>query len=146
MPAYGPPGGSRRDRDEGPRSAFPGAAPPGASGPPGAAPANAEPVTIVLQVDPASMPGANALKALLFPGSSAVTVDDQSIQFFRRQAFPEIGSAGPAFVMGMSAGIQAAARARGASPKASAPVPGVSAPSSGAPTATPPQRRPINPR
>ena len=48
-----------------------------------------EPATITLEVDPAKMPGADALKALLFPGSSAVTVDDQSIQFIRREAFPE---------------------------------------------------------
>ena len=105
-----------------------------------------DPVTITLEVDPARMPGADALKALLFPGSSAVTVDDQSIQFLRRGAFPEIGVAAPAVVMGMA--LPAIQAARNAAVKAGAPTtaPGSvpAAPPARGPAASP-RQRPIGP-
>ena len=97
-------------------------------------------MTITLEVDPARMPSPEALKALLFPGSSAVTVDDQSIQFLRRAAFPEIGMTSPAVVMGMA--MPAIQAARNAAMKAGAPStvpdPSPSASPAGAPGATPP--------
>ena len=103
-------------------------------------------MTITLEVDPARMPGADALKALLFPGSSAVTVDDQSIQFLRRGAFPEIGLTSPAVLMGMAMpAIQAAreaARKAGAPPRPPNRVPRLPRGSPGGDPAT----RPINPR
>ncbi len=135
----GPPGESRRDREE-----LPGVAAPFGAGPE----ATLEPAIITLEVDPARMPSPDALKALLFPGSSAVSVDDQAIQFSRRGAFPEIGLTTPAILVALTlpavqAARDAAARARAPS-TAPAPAPGPSAPPRGAPATTPP-RRPIVP-
>ena len=126
--------------------------PDGSSGyttpaPIGAAPNdNKELVTITLEVDPAKMPSADALKTLLFPGSSTVTADDQSIQFIRRGAFPDIGLTAPAVLMGLAMPAIQAAReaARKAGAPSTVPVPGPSAPPAGAPASTP-ARRPLNP-
>jgi hypothetical protein len=100
-------------------------------------------VTITLQVDPARMPTPEALKAHLFPGSSVVTVDDQSIQFIRRAAFPEIGLSAPAVVMGMA--MPAIQAARDAAVRAGAPSTAPAPNPAGAPAATPPPR-PTSPR
>ncbi|MDR3637924.1 MAG: hypothetical protein P4L84_29230, partial [Isosphaeraceae bacterium] len=92
-----PPGGS----------SFPGA-PNGAAGFPGApGGANGAPAMgIVLKVDPAKLPSADALKALLFPGYAALSVNDQEIRYVTREAFPNIsfgggtGSPGASMILG----------------------------------------------
>ena len=72
------------------RMGFPGA---GRTGPGGSA--SAEDSMIVLKVDPAKLPKAEDLKALLFPATLAVATDDQSVRIVTREAFPSwVGSAG----------------------------------------------------
>ena len=46
------------------------------------------PVTI--RIAPAQIPSADAIRPLLFPAASALAVDDQSIRFVSRYAFPDI--------------------------------------------------------
>ena len=55
---------------------------PGANPGPGAAP------TLVLQVDSAKLPSADAIKSLLFPSVFAVEVDGEEIKISSRDAFP----------------------------------------------------------
>jgi hypothetical protein len=90
-----------------------------ASGQPPAAGNPGSPATqqamIELKVDPARLPKAEELKALLFPGTLAVTSDDQTIQIISREAFPNLVGSGEsnAIVTSlMMPAIQAQARAR----------------------------------
>ena len=69
-------------------SGYPGA--PGAQGPGGTA--SAESAMIQLKVDPAKLPKAEDLRALMFPGTTAVTVDDQAIRLVTRESFPNLVS------------------------------------------------------
>ena len=64
---------------------YPGA--PGGQGPgaAGNAPAGA---MIELKVDPSKLPKAEELKALMYPGTLAVAVDDQSIRIVSRDRSP----------------------------------------------------------
>ncbi|SIO65600.1 hypothetical protein SAMN05444166_7755 [Singulisphaera sp. GP187] len=74
-------------------SGAPGAMPggPGAPGAPGAdGVAKTAGTPFVLRIDPAKLPSDTALKALMFPASSAVTVDDQEVRFISRAAFPNL--------------------------------------------------------
>lgn len=66
---------------------YPGAGGPSGAGGQGAAPADE---LIQIQVDPAKLPKADALRALLFPGTFAVAEDDQEVRFVTRQAFPNV--------------------------------------------------------
>ena len=45
---------------------------------------------IEMKVDPSKLPKAEELKALMFPGTLAVAVDDQAIRIVSREAFPNI--------------------------------------------------------
>jgi hypothetical protein len=75
---------------------------PGGSGAPGmngsAAAGGSQDAMIQLKVDPAKLPKAEELKALMFPGTLALVVDDTSIRLVSRDSFPNIVSG-----LGMSA-------------------------------------------
>ena len=43
-----------------------------------------------LVVDPAKIPSADAIRPFLFAGASAISVDDTSIRYVARYAFPDI--------------------------------------------------------
>ncbi len=47
---------------------------------------------VPIRIDPAKIPSADAIRPLLFPGASAVVVDETSIRFIGRYAFPDISS------------------------------------------------------
>jgi hypothetical protein len=68
---------------------------------PGAAAAGAPADAMVqLKVDPAKLPKAEELKALMFPATWAVAVDDQSVRLVGREAFPSVmGSVGGGAVL-----------------------------------------------
>jgi len=73
-------------------STGPGAPNPG--GPIPGAPGEARPAegngTIVLQVDPAKLPSADAIKALLYPSVAAAEVNDEGLRIITRGAFPTL--------------------------------------------------------
>ena len=69
---------------------------------------------IQLKVDPAKLPKAEELKALMFPSTLAVVVDDTSIRLVSRESFPNVVSGlgmGAAFANGFVPAFNAA-RAR----------------------------------
>ncbi|MGC8639844.1 MAG: hypothetical protein ACP5XB_08225 [Isosphaeraceae bacterium] len=84
----GPPGS--------PPAGYPGMSAPGGQGP-GASEISPADLMIELKVDPSKLPKAEALKALMFPGTLAVAVDGQSIRFVTRDSFPN-------FVAGLGGG------------------------------------------
>jgi hypothetical protein len=53
-------------------------------------PSGGGPKPIVLNLDPSKAPSADAVKKLLFPGSSALAVNDKGAQWISREAFPSI--------------------------------------------------------
>ena len=116
---------------------------PGAplGGPPGAEP---PPAMIQLHVDPAKMPTAAALKPYLFPGSFAVTAEDDSVRFVTRQAFPNF--AGWMGSLGMSVAMPAIQQARRAAAAAAGgggmPGPGGGPGPGSPPGGNPPPRPP----
>ncbi|AGA25752.1 hypothetical protein [Singulisphaera acidiphila] len=65
---------------------------PGAPGTPGAPDGAAKTMStpLILRIDPAKLPSEAALKALMFPATVAVAVDDQEVRFISRQAFPNL--------------------------------------------------------
>lgn len=72
---------------------------PGASGAPGAPAPNtsaaagvSQDTMIQLKVDAAKLPKAEELKALMFPGTLAVVVDETSIRLVSRESFPNVVS------------------------------------------------------
>jgi hypothetical protein len=66
-------------------------APGAVAGAPGAAGAAKPAETpFVLRIDPAKLPSDTALKALMFPGTTAAAVDDQGFRFVSRVAFPTL--------------------------------------------------------
>jgi len=67
--------------------------------------------TIVLQVDPAKLPSADAIKKLLFPSILAAEVNDDGLRIITRSAFPALGDPGKANGL-MQMYKAAAARAR----------------------------------
>ena len=82
---------------------------------------------IELKVDPSKLPKAEELKALMYPGTLAVAVDDQAIRIISRESFPNVvggiggGAIGtalllPAIQSARRAAQEAAARAAGAAP------------------------------
>ena len=95
---------------------------------------------IQLKVDPAKLPKAEELKALMFPGTLAVVVDDTSIRLVSRGSFPNNrgraghGSIGTALLL---PAIQAALPGLGSRLRAGRRRQQVAAPA-GAPAATPP--------
>ena len=110
---------------------------PGGSGPPGAPAPNtsaaeggSQDAMIQLKVDPAKLPKAEELKALMFPSTLAVVVDDTSIRLVSRESFPNVVSGlgmGAAFASGFVPAFNAA-RARalaaaGVPPGQAAPTP-----------------------
>jgi hypothetical protein len=123
------------------------APPPGAPGGEGAPPA--APPTIVLQVDPAKLPSADALKALMFPSTVAAAVDDQGLRVIRRGAFPDVSEGRskalsailmPAIQQATKAAAEAALKKAGGAPPGAGP-PGATTP----PTAPPPAPAPNRP-
>lgn len=64
--------------------------PLGGSAPAGAATAGTAPAMIQLRVDPSHLPKVDELKALMFPSTTTVTVDDDSIRIVSRNAFPDV--------------------------------------------------------
>jgi hypothetical protein len=110
-----------------------GIAPPNSSGGPGAQGASGLPqdAMIQLKVDPAKLPKAEELKALMFPGTLAVVVDDQSVRFVSRESFPNLvsgvgmGAIGGALLAPAIQAARASARAAaGMPPSEAAPLPG----------------------
>jgi hypothetical protein len=105
---------------------------PGGSGGSGA-PGGSQDAMIQLKVDPAKLPKAEELKALMFPGTLAVVVDDTSIRLVSRESFPDVVSGMGMGAIGgalLAAAVQAArARALAAAgvppgQTATAPAPG----------------------
>jgi hypothetical protein len=121
------------------RGGFPGA--PGAPGGPGSGAANQEDM-IQLKVDPAKLPKAEELKALMYPGTFSVVVDEQSIRFVNRESFPNVvngsalGGVAAALLMPAVQAARAKARERMAANAAAAAALGASPP--GPPGQTPP--------
>ena len=128
------PGGSGSAAMSG-RPGFPGGS--GGSGPPGASAPNtsaaeggSQDAMIQLKVDAAKLPKAEELKALMFPSTLAVVVDDTSIRLVSRESFPNVVSGlgmGAAFASGFVPAFNAA-RARalaaaGVPPGQAAPTP-----------------------
>jgi hypothetical protein len=62
---------------------------PGGSGGSGGAPASS-PSGIVIKVDSSKLPTTSTVKALLFPGTATISVDDEGIKFITREAFPNV--------------------------------------------------------
>jgi hypothetical protein len=128
----GPPGGSGGFSGGGPPRGYYGGASGGPAGPGGSG--SAEDAMIQLKVDPATLPKAEELKALMFPGTWAVAVDDQSIRFVSREAFPNLVTT--ATMGGLSGAVlapalaQARARAAANGP-AGQPGQGTTAPAPG---------------
>ncbi|MDB5352565.1 MAG: hypothetical protein JWN86_3812 [Planctomycetota bacterium] len=60
--------------------------------PPGAPPAGVQAAPVTIQVDPAKIPQPDAIRPLLFPGATAVVVDDQGLRLLSRGAFPDFAS------------------------------------------------------
>ncbi len=113
------------------RSGYPGAAPP-ASPAPGGSQAAGQDAMIQLKVDPARLPKAEELKALMFPSTLAIVVDDASIRVVSRESFPNVfTSMGMGAASGAAVGqaMQAARAAAGMAPPPIAP-PATAAPAS----------------
>jgi hypothetical protein len=84
------------------------------AGPPGGGPANAGaaggpgpggPGAFSLRLDPAKAPSADQLRALLFPGFAALTVDEQSVTYKTRSSFPNIVSGSGAGTTGVAVAL-----------------------------------------
>jgi hypothetical protein len=71
-----------------PRPGGPGG--PGGQGGSGSAATVAPDELVTIQVEPTDLPKPDALNGLLFPSTTTATVDDEGIQFERREAFPEL--------------------------------------------------------
>ncbi|AMV36612.1 hypothetical protein [Planctomyces sp. SH-PL62] len=92
----------------------------GQPGGPNAAPAlsGADGTMIQIRVDPAHLPKSDELKALMFPSTTTVAVDDESIRIATHGAFPDVtalvGARGflPALLAPAIANARAAAKAR----------------------------------
>ena len=94
---------------------------------------------IVLKVDPAKLPRAEDLKALMFPSTIAVVSDDTSIRLVSRESFPNIVgglSAGPIGMALLAPALQAA-RARALAASAGPPGQAPAAPGAITPPTTP---------
>ncbi len=114
------------------RPVYPGGSePPGAPAPnTSAAAGGSQDAMIQLKVDPAKLPKAEELKALMFPATLAVVVDDTSIRLVSRESFPNVVSGlgmGAIGVALLAPAVQAA-RARaleaaGVPPSQAAPTP-----------------------
>jgi len=130
--AGSPPGANSASRFS--RPGFPGGS--GGSGPPGAPGLNtsagaggSQDAMIQLKVDPGKLPKAEELKALMFPSTLAVVVDDTSIRLISRESFPNVVSGlgiGAAFASGFVPAFNAARAnamaAAGVPPGQSAPA------------------------
>jgi len=79
-----------------------GSAAPAPNAPPGG------PQMLVLQVDAAKLPSAEAVRALLFPSVTSAEVTEEGLRIVVRQAFPNLGNPSQ---MGMFSGMIASARA-----------------------------------
>jgi hypothetical protein len=109
-PAPGGPRGPRMQRDLG-MPVAPGA--PGAPGPggqpqpggPGGPPGAATSPMIQFNIPADKLPKADEIRARLFPGSFAVSADDQEIRFISRTAFPNVIS--PSTVAGIAVALPA---------------------------------------
>ena len=65
---------------------------PGAQYPDGQCPTRRARPGFNIRIDPDKLPRADQLRPLLFPASTAVTVDDQGINFLQREAVPSVTS------------------------------------------------------
>ena len=97
---------------------------PGYGGMPQQNPGSNAPSMIQIKVDPAKLPRADDLKALMSPSTVAVVADDETIQFVTRDAFPDLSVAaamtGVAPALLMKPMIAASNRARAAREAAAA--------------------------
>ncbi|MDG3006701.1 hypothetical protein [Paludisphaera mucosa] len=99
---------------------------PQGGGPGAAAPGPGDASMISIRVDPAHLPKADELKALMFPSTTTVAVDDDSIRIVTRGAFPDmtalLGTKGvlPAMLAPAIASARVAARAAAANAAATA--------------------------
>ena len=135
------------------RPGYPGGS--GGSGPPGAPAPNtsaaaggSQDAMIQLKVDPAKLPKAEELKALMFPATMAVVVDDTSIRLVSRESFPNVvsrlgmGAAfASVFVPAINAARARAQAAAGVPPGQTAPTP-AAAPGNSPAAAQPPAAGP----
>ena len=87
-------------------------------------PGSNSPSMIQIRVDPAKLPRADDLKALMFPSTVAVVADDATIQIVSREAFPDLsvvaGMTGVAPAVLMPSMIAASSRAKAAREAAAA--------------------------
>jgi hypothetical protein len=101
---------------------------------------------IQLKIDPAKLPKAEELKALMFPGTWAVAVDDQSIRLVTREAFPSLmGTSGSAVAASVLLPAINAARARAQAAAAGAAPPGQPGIAGQPPAVAPPASLPAAP-
>lgn len=119
-----PPPGSRQNTGSG--GAYPGMSRgpgPVEGNAPGATPPAEASGTIVLQVDAAKLPPADAIKALLYPSVIAAEVNDEGLRIVTRGAFPTLGDPSKigAFVQGYDAAVRRARMGGGAMPPGLAP-------------------------
>ncbi|WP_165227235.1 hypothetical protein [Aquisphaera insulae] len=110
------------------------------------------PAMIEIKVDPAKLPRAEDLKALMFPGTMSVSVDDQAIKLVSRESFPNLvaglaaGSAGTAMLMPAVQAARRAAQEAAARKAAAAGEGGQTPPNGQAPGAGFPGARPNSPQ
>jgi hypothetical protein len=101
---------------------------------------------IQLKVDPAKLPKAEELKALMFPATWAVAVDDQSIRLVTREAFPSLmGTSGSAVAASVLLPAINAARARAQAAAAGPASPGQPGVAGQPPAVAPPASLPTAP-
>jgi hypothetical protein len=158
----GPPGGSTSaGTGQGQSAGRSGGPPPGyvemmsrggsggqAGGAPGATAGSAPTDAMIqLKVDPAKLPKAEELKALMFPATWAVAADGQSVRVVSREAFPSVmGTVGSGAVLtALFLPAFKAARARAEAAAAGAPPPGQPAGAVQPPAVAPPASLPAAP-
>ena len=65
-----------------------------------------------IEIDPSKLPSAESIRPLLFPGASAVSVDDSGVHWVSRQAFFDVNIVNTSFLAGFLQGFQRTAGAK----------------------------------
>ena len=118
-----PPGGPPPGQGPGRRGG------PGEPGAPGANPAPGSPPTVVIQVDAAKLPSAEAIKSLLFPSVFTVEADGDEVRITSRDAFPAFADPSRASLSAMMPSLMG----KGGPPPGASSTPGVVPPGSASP-------------
>jgi len=128
----GPIGGSNPNATTGTPNVPGGPGGPGSPTTPGEPGAPGGPAQLVLQVDAAKLPSADAIRALLFPSLSWVESDGDEIRLVSRVAFPEVEDPSK---LGAILGIAIPMVRGGGLPPGMTPPPGMAPPPGGIPGA-----------